>query len=773
MPATTLLDSLITSLHQASAYNRHDQMPPAAVLWPDKERQWEALLPLLRTHLTILTLGDYQPEIRQGPAYYLRCMLAGTLEDRLPDGAVPILYLPGYSRQDIRAVEDCPKPLRPLAELQYRGVLWTHKNGRDWTVPGFLQSSDGGLDIPVQGDTASKEALLRALPRLVHEPVARLRSQAPLRAAFFDELLNPDEVRRLLKWMDDPQGWRDQMAEAEWRAFVSLCRNKYGLDPEKESNLSAAERLGNPSGVWQVVWQRYSEVPEAYPAIPELLRRAAPSQPNLLGENASPYYPQDNENAEAELRDALLALEKSTSSQARQALLKMEERHGHRRQWVWAKLGQAPLALALVHLLELADGSSQPLAGGTVQEIAAQYAEGGWQVDGAVLAALAAVQNNGDVAAVKAAVLTLYRHWLTAAATALQQTIAVHPAETYKASPPVSAGPGEVLLFSDALRYDLAHRLAGLLTAQGFVCDLDWRLTALPPVTATAKAAVAPVAAGLVGNDGHNLAPASKASGTTVSIAVLQGLLDGAGYQVLKGDDLGDPGHLAWTEQGAIDSYGHNNGWKVAIHALAEVQSLAERIAALLAHGWTEVQVITDHGWLLLPGGLPKAELPVHLAHLRKGRCAVLKAGAATDQQTVPWHWNPDVAIAIAPGIACFEAGKEYEHGGVSPQECVVPHLRVRPAGASGVPLAFGPIIWRGLRCTCTVAGAPPEATVDLRRQSGVPASSLTSGAKALEADGVASLLVVEDDAIGAEAMLVVLAADGSVLLQTRVVVGG
>lgn len=373
MTATTLLDALTASLHQASEYNRHDQMPPAAVLWPDKERQWEVLLPLLRTHLTILTLGDYQPEVRQGPAYYLRCMLASTLEDRLPDGAVPILYLPGYSRQDIRAVEDCPKALRPLAELQYRGVLWTHKNGRDWTVPGFLQTSDGGLNIPVQGDTASKEALLRALPRLVHEPLARLRSQAPLRAAFFDELLNPDEVRRLLKWMDDPQGWRGQLAEAEWRSFVSLCRNKYELDPEKESNLSAAERLGNPTGGWQVVWQRYSEVPEAYPAIPELLRRAAPSQPNLLGENASPYYPQDNESAEAELRDALLALEKSTSSQARQALLEMEERHGHRRQWVWAKLGQAPLALALVHLLELADGSSQPLVGGTVQEIAAQY----------------------------------------------------------------------------------------------------------------------------------------------------------------------------------------------------------------------------------------------------------------------------------------------------------------------------------------------------------------------------------------------------------------
>jgi hypothetical protein len=42
--------------------------------------------------------------------------MAGTLpEVELPDGA-PVIYLPGVSRADIRAVEDCPKELQPLAE---------------------------------------------------------------------------------------------------------------------------------------------------------------------------------------------------------------------------------------------------------------------------------------------------------------------------------------------------------------------------------------------------------------------------------------------------------------------------------------------------------------------------------------------------------------------------------------------------------------------------------------------------------------------------------
>ena len=63
-------------------------------------------------------------------------------------GRVPILYLPGVSRQDLRAGGDCPLDLQPLIELQYRGAVWHQRNGRDWTVEAFLTSEDGlGLDI--------------------------------------------------------------------------------------------------------------------------------------------------------------------------------------------------------------------------------------------------------------------------------------------------------------------------------------------------------------------------------------------------------------------------------------------------------------------------------------------------------------------------------------------------------------------------------------------------------------------------------------------------
>ena len=130
------------------------------------------------------------------------------------------------------------------------------------------------------------------------------------------------------------------------------------------------------------------------------------------------------------------------------------------------------------------------------------------------------------------------------------------------------------------------------------------------------------------------------------------------------------------------------------------------RVSELLDAGWKRVLVVTDHGWLVMPGRLPKAELPQHLTLERKGRCAVMKEGAQTDQATVPWYWDHSVCIAVAPGIACYEAGKEYEHGGLSPQECVVPVITITSGGGSELQgVGIKQILWKGLRCQVELTG--------------------------------------------------------------------
>lgn len=126
----TIKDCLITSLLKAANYNRFEQIQPAAILWPDKNRVWEAVIWILQQELSqLLIFKDYNPQQKKGPAIWLKCMLARTLpEADWPDGEVPIIYLPGISRSDLRAIEDCPRELQPLAELQYRGAFWTQSN---------------------------------------------------------------------------------------------------------------------------------------------------------------------------------------------------------------------------------------------------------------------------------------------------------------------------------------------------------------------------------------------------------------------------------------------------------------------------------------------------------------------------------------------------------------------------------------------------------------------------------------------------------------------
>ena len=766
--ANTFFDAFLAALRRAADYNKADQTPPAAILWTDKERQWEPLVPRLRAALPLLTLGTYDPLARTGPAIWLRCMIAQTLpEADWPEAETPILYLPGISRQDLRAVSQCPQALKPLAELQYRGTLFTQKNARDWTIEAFLRSADGGLQIEVSTDAATREALPRTLLRLSDEPLASLRAEVPLSAARLNALLNPEPVRDLLLWLNDPQAQRAAKDMAAWGAFHDHCRSEFGFDPEADGVFTAAALLGQRQGAWLSVWNRFTEAPARYPALPALLRQARPSKTDDLFFDLS-SWPQDNEEAETALRDDLAALPDAVT-EARRLVRELEKRHGPRRQWVWTELGQSPLASVLSALTALADATEVPLGGATPQEIAAAYSGGGWRADSAVLDALAGVEASSDVSVVKHAVNVLYHPWLRAAAEAFQQSIQRYPLPTPTAPDPTPKA-GVCTLFADGLRYDIAERLAAALEERGRAVKRDWQFTALPAVTPTAKPAVSPVAA-LLG-PGAGFDTTVLADGVKVTAEVLRREMIGQGYAILSGNGAAKTTEAAWSETGHLDEYGHGQGWKLALRVAEEVKSIAERVGTLLDAGWVEVKIVTDHGWLLLPGGLPKAEFPAHLAEAIKGRCARLKPTSQTDQQTVPWRWDPDVRIAVAPGIGCFVAGREYEHGGLSPQECVTPILRVR-AGAGTQPTAtIGSIKWNGLRCRVQVTDWAQGIMVDIRMKAADPATSLATVVKPVDSSGQASLVVEDEDREGEAAQIVLLDVGGNVIAKQPTTVG-
>ena len=113
----TVTEALIRSLEDAVSYNPNDAVRPCAILWTDQDAQWQPIIPRLRQLLpNLLTLGEYQPDQRIGPAIWLRSAVDRALPDiEWPEEKPPILYLPQVSRQELRAVQECPDNLKPSA----------------------------------------------------------------------------------------------------------------------------------------------------------------------------------------------------------------------------------------------------------------------------------------------------------------------------------------------------------------------------------------------------------------------------------------------------------------------------------------------------------------------------------------------------------------------------------------------------------------------------------------------------------------------------------
>ena len=291
-------------------------------------------------------------------------------------------------------------------------------------------------------------------------------------------------------------------------------------------------------------------------------------------------------------------------------------------------------------------------------------------------------------------------------------------------------------------------------------------------MTQTSKPALVPIDQGLLAA-GAALDARRAPDGPATGVKVLRGLMADAGVQVLGASEVGEPGGVAWVEAGEIDRRGHELGLRLAHEVDGEVQRIATRIEDLLAAGWKRVTVVTDHGWLLVPGGLPKNEdLPVAVTDTKKGRCARVKPGADPLVPTVPWHWDCDVRIAVAPGISCFEANQTYEHGGVSPQECVVPRLIVSSGEGHTAGAVVTSMKWRGLTLVVEFSGLPDGATIDLRASAGDAESSIADMARVTGGEGKVILLVGDEDLEGERAHLVLVGVDGSLLLQRETTVG-
>ncbi|MGD0812546.1 MAG: BREX-1 system phosphatase PglZ type B [Verrucomicrobiota bacterium] len=767
----TILDFITQALKQAADYNSHDSASPRAVLWTDADRIWEPVIEQVRNAYPHLwALGDYHPEKKQGPAAYLRF----AMETECPKGVTPVLYLPGISRAEFRSAASMKEIALHLFALQFESQFWTQKSGKDWTPLALLSSTDGGLGLDVAQDNETRTALTECLAHLLKVDVAELQN-GKIEAADVRSLVAGDPIRMLLQWIGDPEVRKKAWAGAEWKSFRAVCKEKFNFDPEKDGVITAAERLARGEGSWTAVWQRFKEAPTRFAGVKARLENV---QPDDFFGALQEGYPTINRRDEDALRKELLALANATAETARKRLSELLTKHGTRAESVWADLGDAPLARSLKHFASLL--ANLELAGlpHTWEELAKMYHDCGWLLDSSVLRALAEVRNANDFKAVSVAVRAIYLPWLEQCAQHVQKRAAEYPNPDSAATRSLAPEPGTVYLFVDGLRYDIARRLAVAIEDLGFAITESHEWAALPSVTATSKPAWLPLAELLdaaTKRDGFETA--EKDSGKEMTAPRFRAQLQEKLGFVLPGwGEMADTTKCAWVEVGQLDRLGHDEGAKLAWRVSEEIQTVALKVKELFTAGWLKVRLVTDHGWLLLPGGLPKVDLPKHLTQSRWGRCALPESGTKHGFPVVSWFWDPTQPIALAPGVCCFLGSQEYSHGGLSLQETLLPVVTVTRAGQAGAAagLRITSLRWKNLRLVVHVEGGV-GLCADLRKQAADPTTSwLTSESRLrpVAEDGSVSLLVEDDSLMGQGGQLVLVNPQGEIMLKRTVVVG-
>jgi hypothetical protein len=483
-------------------------------------------------------------------------------------------------------------------------------------------------------------------------------------------------------------------------------------------------------------------------------------------------WPQFNDEEENNLRRSLLELSDTTPENARKKVLELEGLHAKRRQWVWAKLDQSPLATALEYLCRVAIGTSQSLIANTPDGLGKAYKDKGWVIDMSVLRAISAVVKKDDVQAVISTIQCIYNPWLEKLTEAFQELVVTqgYPGNHFEKR---EYHPSTCVLFVDGLRFDVGRILSEKLQVKGCDVSEESQWTPIPSVTSNAKPAVSPIANSVFGKvKGGELAMSVRASGKPLDQYNFRKLLEEDGWQILLRGDMGDPEGKAWSEFGDLDHFGHEHGLKLARYVDDMLNDLIEFIECLFDAGWKQINMVTDHGWILLPGGLPKAELPKFLTETRWGRCAILKETSRVDVLVIPWFWAQEVSIAVPYGIKSYISGREYDHGGLSLQECLTPVLTI-------VRKSKKPVVriidhqWKGLRCKVIIEGHAKGIRADIRTKPAMAESTVANMGKEFVDTSSLSLVVEDDGLIGAAATLVLVDREGSVLAKVLTTIGG
>ena len=361
--------------------------------------------------------------------------------------------------------------------------------------------------------------------------------------------------------------------------------------------------------------------------------------------------------------------------------------------------------------------------GSSVPSILRDYAEHTWQIDRAhrrLESALLALTDRRRIEPVVRDARQAYDQWLddylrhfTAAADddglATGDMLLQSYVHASVVAPYVAAGPVGYFMV-DALRYELAHDLLDALRRQfeGGNIQLRPAVGLVPSITPVGMANLCPGAEeGLIIalTDGNRLiiningqevmTPADRVARLRAAdgrVADLR-LDDIVRLSERELTDQIEGANLVLVRSQEIDEQGETGKLNVGLSGFdATVQQLSRAVARLARHGIAKFVISADHGFLALTRDVGKHMIiPKPGAKGTVHRRAFIGRGGTTDAALLRLPMSKlglpgDLDVVVPRGLALIAAGgaRGFFHGGLSPQEVLVPVLTVEVPPSPG-----------------------------------------------------------------------------------------
>lgn len=257
-----------------------------------------------------------------------------------------------------------------------------------------------------------------------------------------------------------------------------------------------------------------------------------------------------------------------------------------------------------------------------------------------------------------------------------------------------SASGRRAVIIVDALRYDCALAIKEFL--HDHVVDVEPLAAVLPTVTPVGMTALLPVDPSRVTVEvkGNSIHPRVDGKDTSVRENRLA-LLRARGADCREIVDIESETSRPESEllvvfgHDEVDSMGHGQAENLIRHVFLEIERLGRLVRKLHRWEYTDVHIVTDHGFVLLDESKLPSEVPCDRAwcNVLKERFALVPADADVPLARLPFPWDSTMMVAVPPGMAFFRAEKSFSHGGAALQELIIPHLTSHSKAATNKPI--------------------------------------------------------------------------------------